>query len=140
MDTAWPKLADAALNPVLGPLTGELAKLVTRNQNANPSGSAYAGGWYGYLLKDLRSLLGKPVKGPYSTRYCGGGDRRLCGESLYGALDAAAAELAAAQGSDPAAWRSDATKERISFGLLPLTMRWANRPTFQQVVSFRSHR
>ncbi len=140
MDTAWPKLADAALNPVLGPLTGELAKLVTRNQNANPSGSAYAGGWYGYLFKDLRSLLGKPVKGPYSTRYCGGGDRRLCGESLYGALDAAAADLAAAQGPDPAAWRADATKERISFGLLPLTMRWANRPTFQQVVSFRSHR
>jgi hypothetical protein len=34
----------------------------------------------------------------------------------------------------------DATAERITFGLLPLTMRWANRPTFQQVISFRGRR
>ena len=85
-------------------------------------------------------LLGKPVQGAYSTRYCGDGNVTACSQSLWTALDAAASALAAAQGADPAAWRASAVVERISFGLLPLTMRWANRPTFQQVISFRSHR
>jgi hypothetical protein len=54
----------------------------------------------------------------------------------------AADELAAAQGPDPAAWRADATGERLVFkpGLLQDTMRWANRTSFQQVVEFAGHR
>jgi hypothetical protein len=36
---------------------------------------------------------------------------------------------------------SDATGERIRFGtFLPNTMRFTNRPTFQQVMSFAAHR
>jgi hypothetical protein len=140
MDAAWPKLADAVLRPVLGPLTDQLATLVTRNNQANSGGSAYAAGWYGYVWKDLRSLLGQKVDGAYSTQYCGAGDLAACRATLWAALDAAGNDLAAAQGSDPSAWRADATGERISFGLLPTTMRWANRPTFQQVVTFASHR
>ena len=140
MDAAWPKLADAVLSPVLGPMTGRLALLVPQNNPANPGGSAYASGWYGYVSKDLRTLLGQPVQGPYSTRYCGNGDLAACRAALWAALDAAGNDLQAAQGPDPAAWRADAMKERISFGLLPLTMRWANRPTFQQVITFTSHR
>ena len=51
-------------------------------------------------------------------------------------------ELEAKQGPDPSRWRADATAERIRFtsGVLPDTMRWTNRPTFQQVMSFSSHR
>ena len=53
-------------------------------------------------------------------------------------------ELEAAQGSDPAAWREDATAERIPFlpgGLLPYTLRYTNRPTgIQQVIEFSGHR
>ena len=56
------------------------------------------------------------------------------------ALDAAGRKLAAQQGPDPTAWRADATAERLSFGFLPLTARWTNRPTFQQVISFTGHR
>jgi acyl-homoserine lactone acylase PvdQ len=140
MDAAWPKLADAVLSRVLGPLKDQLATLVTRNNQANSGGSAYAAGWYGYVWKDLRSLLGQKVDGAYSTQYCGGGSLQACRASLWAALDAAGNDLAAAQGADTAAWRADATAERISFGLLPTTMRWANRPTFQQVVTFASHR
>jgi len=141
MDTAWPKLADAVLSPVLGPLVAQLAAIMPESQDpAGANGSSYASGWYGYVDKDLSTLLGEPVKGPYSTRYCGNGDLTVCSKSLWSALDAAAQELSAAQGPDPTLWRADATKERIGFGLLPLTMRWANRPTFQQVISFRSPR
>jgi hypothetical protein len=86
-------------------------------------------------------MLGERVVGPYRTRFCGAGDRAACRASLWAALDAAGAELAAAQRPDPASWRADATRERIRFaGFLPQTMRWANRPTFQQVMSFRGHR
>ena len=49
-------------------------------------------------------------------------------------------KLAAQQGTDPTRWREDATGERITFGFLPLTARWTNRPTFQQVVTFDGHR
>jgi hypothetical protein len=37
-------------------------------------------------------------------------------------------------------WRVDGTRERITFGFLPLTARWTNRPTFQQVITFAGHR
>ena len=48
----------------------------------------------------------------------------------------------AAQGADPAAWRADATKERIVFapGILTRTMRGSNKPTFQQAITFATHR
>jgi len=65
-----------------------------------------------------------------------------CQASIWAAIDAAGSSLAATQGPDPAQWHSSATAERIHFsgGLLPATMRWTNRPTFQQVISFASHR
>ena len=86
-------------------------------------------------------MLGDKVASPYSTKFCGLGVVATCAASVWQSLDAAGAELAAAQGADPSAWRADATKERIRFaGFIPDTMRWTNRPTFQQVVVFRSHR
>jgi acyl-homoserine lactone acylase PvdQ len=142
MDAAWPRIADAVLSPVLGPLVGRLAELHGRSDDAGPGGSAYLSGWYGYVDKDLRSLLGRPVKGPFSRRYCGAGVLATCRESLWAAIDAAAAELEAKQGPAPSSWRADATAERIRFtsGVLPDTMRWTNRPTFQQLMTFSSHR
>ncbi len=142
MDQAWPKVADAVMEPVLGPQLGQLASLMGRDNRPSPTGSAYQSGWYGYVDKDLRTLLSRPVAGRFATRFCGKGDLAECRESLWTALDTAGAELAAAQGPDPAQWRSSATAERLSFapGLLPNTMRWTNRPTFQQAISFDSHR
>ena len=142
LDAAWPRLADAVMSPVLGPLVDRLAALHARSADAGPGGSAYISGWYGYVDKDLRTLLGREVRGPYSRRYCGAGVLATCREALWKALDAAAAELETKQGPAPSSWRADATAERIRFtsGVLPDTMRWTNRPTFQQLMSFRSHR
>jgi acyl-homoserine lactone acylase PvdQ len=142
MDAAWPRLADAVMAPVLGPLVARLAALQGRSDDAGPGGSSYISGWYGYVEKDLRSLLERDVRGPFSRRYCGAGVLATCRDALWGALDAAAAELEATQGPAPSSWRSDATGERIRFtsGVLPDTMRWSNRPTFQQLMSFASHR
>ena len=142
LDAAWAPLATAVLSPVLGDLTGQLAKIEAPDNKANNGGSSYGSGWYGYVEKDLRSLLGMPVADPFSRRYCGNGDLAACRDSLWAVLQKAAQDLAAAQGADPAAWRADATGERITFkpGLLTQTMRWANRPTFQQVGQYSGHR
>ena len=78
-----------------------------------------------YVQKDLRSLLGRAVSGPYQTRFCGGGDVAKCARFALGGARHRTAPLAAAQGADPSAWRADATAERINFtpGILTRTMR-----------------
>jgi acyl-homoserine lactone acylase PvdQ len=143
LDQSWPALAQAVLSPVLGGLApgGTLDRLETLDQSpvsTNGEGSAYDDGWYGYVSKDLRSLLGEPVQGAYSRRYCGNGDLAACRASLWAAIQTSADALAGNQGTDPNAWRSDASGERIRFapGVLPNTMRLANRPTFHQLMEF----
>jgi acyl-homoserine lactone acylase PvdQ len=142
MDTAWSRLADAALTPVLGQsLADQLNDTLHRRFDLPPGGMF--GGWHMYMSKDLRTLMGDPVKGKFANRYCGSGDLTACRAALWAALEAAGAELQAAQGADPNAWRADATRERISFapGLLPYTMRYTNRPSgIQQVIEFAGHR
>ena len=131
MDAAWPRIADALMRPSLGPLTDRLKSLIDVDDPANPGGSSYYGGWYSYVYRDL--LAATPT-------FCGGSDRELCRASLWAALDAAGSQLAKEQGPDLSRWRADATGERLRFGFLPLTARWTNRPTFQQVITFNSHR
>jgi acyl-homoserine lactone acylase PvdQ len=142
LDAAWPGLSDAVFAPVLGPLVPRLAALMGRSDDAGPGGSSYISGWYGYIDKDLRTLLDRPVREPFSRRYCGAGVLATCRESLWAAIDAAAASLESTQGPAPSTWRADATAERIRFtsGVLSDTMRWTNRPTFQQVMTFSGHR
>jgi acyl-homoserine lactone acylase PvdQ len=148
LDASWSALSEAVLRPVLGDLAapgGLLGQLQGRDQSPRTSnGSAYGGGWYGYVGKDLRSLLGGRVKGAYSRRYCGGGRLAACRASLWSAIQQSTAALASSQGDSPSAWRSDATQERIEFspGLLGAanTMRWTNRPTLHLLMEFNGHR
>jgi hypothetical protein len=139
LDIAWGPLTDAVLLPVLGDLVVDLERLLSRDDRPSAGGSAYLDGWYSYVDKDLRALLGQPVRGAFRTRFCGSGSLTTCAASLWQAIDAAAAALVDGAGPDPAAWRADALGERIRFspGILQESMRWTNRPTFQQVVSFR---
>jgi acyl-homoserine lactone acylase PvdQ len=141
MDAAWPRIADGLMMSKLGPQLDELDSLFSRfNQ---PPGGQYSG-WYQYFDRDIRKLLGLPVAKPFNQSYCGGGDLGRCRRVMWNALQATARDLTAEQGtSDPAAWRADATAERISFapGILPTTMRYTNRPSgIQQVISFSGHR
>jgi len=142
LDTAWSRLADATLTPVLGQsLADQLNDSLHRRYDLPPGGQF--GGWHMYMSKDLRTLLGKPVKGKFANRYCGNGDLAACRAALWAAMEAAGGELEAAQGADPNAWRADATRERITFlpRLLPYTMRYTNRPSgIQQVIEFSGHR
>jgi len=143
MDKAWPKFADAVMAPVMGSELDDLASIMGRDNRANNQGSAYQTGWYGYVEKDLRRLAGRPVTDPYQTQFCGQGVLSVCRTALWAALEQAGAELEAEQSNaDPSTWRANATAERIVFfpGILPATMRWTNRPTFQQAITYDAHR
>jgi len=142
LESAWRRIGDAVLGPELGPLVPRLRQLNADHDEPGANGNGFGGGWYGYVDKDLRALLGRTVNGPFRTRFCGAGDPVACRTALWAALEATAAELQAAQGADSARWRADATAERVRFagGLLPRSMRFANRPTFQQVMTFTGHR
>ncbi|MDQ2940373.1 MAG: hypothetical protein M3R23_07580, partial [Actinomycetota bacterium] len=141
MDVAWPKIADVFMGPKLGPQLDELASLFSRF-DLPPGGQN--SGWYQYFDRDVRSLLEMPVAQPLANHYCGNGNLATCQQDVWQAIAQAGAELTTAQGtSNPSLWRSDAIRERISFlpGLLPLTMRYTNRPSgIQQVISFDAHR
>ena len=121
MDTAWPGIADAVMRPRVGALTDRLKALIATDDPASSQGSSYYGAWYSYVVRQLRTpgLDDRPI---------------------WAALDAVGRRLSAEQGSDPVLWRADAAKERLTFGFLPLTARWTNRPTFQQVITFTGHR
>jgi acyl-homoserine lactone acylase PvdQ len=143
LDAAWWRLANAVLAPVLDQeLLAELATLVQNDRPLGANGSGGYRGWWSYVHKDLRALLGRRVPGAFETRFCGAGDVTACAASLWAALDEAAAELENLQGTDSTTWRADATAERIRFepGILPRTMRGSNKPTFQQVITFATHR
>jgi hypothetical protein len=153
LDTAWPLLTDGWASSVLdAPLRNELDTIQPRYDEpysgpVQPDGREQTKGWYIYMDKDLRTILGERVRGKFGVGYCGGGSLRRCRKLLWHALDQAGRRLAAAQGPNPARWRESAVRERISFapGLLtepgattPFTIRYTNRPSgIQQVLSFR---
>lgn len=130
------------MRPVLGPLADQLHDSALMRRFDSPPGGQ-SNGWHQYLGKDLRRLFGRRARGPLRNRYCGQGNLTTCATDLWAAIDAAGAQLALQQGDDPAAWRADANRERITFtpGLLPTTIRYTNRPTgIQTVISFDGHR
>ncbi len=140
MDGSWNNIANAFLAPRLGPQLDELNTLFSRF-DLPPSGQ-YSG-WYQYFDRDINRLLGNKVKDPFKVKYCGAGKLKACQDSIWNAIDASGAQIAAQQGTDePAAWRSDATREQIEFSPINLrTMRYTNRPSgIQQVIDFKGHR
>ena len=77
MDAWWEPLMRGIYEPVLGQGPAERVRaLLPFHDPPGPGGSAFFGGWYGYVEKDLRTLLGKRVRGSYSRRYCGRGSLR----------------------------------------------------------------
>jgi acyl-homoserine lactone acylase PvdQ len=139
-DALYPLLADAVLAPALGLQNDELSKLVGR---VNAPSTGFQDGRIWILDKDLKALVGEPLEAPYRTKFCGSGDKAACQATIWQAFQQAGDAIAAAQGSDVAAWFMDAGAERIKFapGLLPTTIRYTNRPSgIQQVISFTGHR
>jgi acyl-homoserine lactone acylase PvdQ len=147
LDAAWTGIGEAVISPVLGELVGELKSLIGPNNGENSQGSSYGSGWYGYVDKGLRQVLGQPVAQPLSRGYCGNGELEACRNSLWSAFQTAVEALEKEQGSTIKAWRAALTRITFSPGLLreshepfgPFTMSWTNRSTFQQIIEFTGH-
>ncbi|KPC78751.1 penicillin acylase family protein [Streptomyces sp. NRRL S-4] len=155
MDAWWPKLIEAEFRPGLGDglytaLTANLATDESPAASHGPSGahsgSAFQYGWWGFADKDLRQVLGQPVKGPLAKTYCGNGDLSTCRSALLTTLKEAAAVPATTvyPGDDSCKageqWCTDAIVHRPLGGISQKSIHWQNRPTYQQVVEFPSHR
>ncbi|MGH3506720.1 MAG: hypothetical protein ACRDO2_05905 [Nocardioidaceae bacterium] len=104
-------------------------------------GSAWHGvAWYGYVNKDLRTLLGRHVRSPYQVSYCGKGDRAVCRSTLRASLSAAVQRVLAAQGKQSVRNLTYDTSiddiQAVTAGTVGTRrIDWQNRPTFQQVGS-----
>ena len=139
IDQAWQSIAGDGLCWRMG--TRLCEELAQRNGGSDafdaPPGGQYAG-WHQYMWKDLRNLLGEKVNGAYKIKYCGKGSLAKCSADIWDSISEAAAALAAAQGTDPAAWRKDEAPETINFSPVPLiTMNYTNRPSgIHQLMDF----
>jgi acyl-homoserine lactone acylase PvdQ len=137
----------------------------TPNSGGAHLGSAYDGGWEGYLQKTLQQLRGLHPVAPFSSvikdKWCGGGPA-----DCHRAIDAVLLHVyRTLKGQNDTAkvakWRLDSEliADRASTGNPDETMPmydairfrplgvvgqplidWQNRPTFQQVVQFPAHR
>jgi hypothetical protein len=155
MDAWWPLLIEAEFKPGLGDdlyraLTGNLAidesPAASHGATGAHSGSAFQYGWWAFADKDLRQVLGQPVPGPLAKTYCGGGALAACRDALLATLKQATAkpatEVYPADDSCKAGEQlcSDAIIHRALGGITHPAISWQNRPTYQQVVEFPSHR
>jgi hypothetical protein len=149
MDAWWPLWLRAEFRPALG---GRAFKAIENaveldndpNNHGDHLGSAYQTGWYGYVRKDLRTILGRKVRGKYARRYCGGGRMRRCRQALRRSLRAAVEvsrghmyggdEVCAKEKKAGDQWCWDAIRQRPVGGATQPLIEWVNRPTYQQIV------
>ncbi|MEV4492103.1 penicillin acylase family protein [Micromonospora coxensis] len=116
------------------------------NEAQAHKGSAFQYGWWGYVDKDLRAVLGDPVRGGPGRTFCGGGDLAGCRQILLDTLRAAAGTPAGTTYPGDAScaagdqWCADAIVQSPLGGIRHATIAWQNRPTYQQVVSFPARR
>jgi hypothetical protein len=125
-DALFEPLARAAMAPVFGDAIDALDGI--RNLSGNDGASL--------LDKDLRTLLGQDVAGPFNLAYCGAGVLEDCRDALWMVVDTVATELAGEYGPDPQTWLKEGSRSGFAPGLIPNTFRNTNRPTFQQVLEF----
>ena len=130
LDRLWRPVAQAVMRPVYGDLIDDLDSVRGLSGAAGPS----------YVDKDLRTLLGDPVKGRFNLSYCGNGSLDACRASLWAAVEQVAGQLAAQQGPEPSNWTATAARTGFDPGLIPDTIRATNRPTFQQVLELAGDR
>ncbi|OLR93398.1 penicillin acylase [Actinokineospora bangkokensis] len=150
LDAWWPLLVRAQFQPGLGDTA---FTELTRAQKVDEApwqvshrGSAFQSGWWGFVHKDLRSVLGDAVQAPLGKRFCGDGDLGRCKQVVLDTLKQAAAvpatQVYPGDGSCAAGdqWCADAIIHNALGGVTQDPIAWQNRPTFQQVVEFPAHR
>ncbi|MFF5216439.1 penicillin acylase family protein [Micromonospora sp. NPDC000442] len=126
---------------------GDVSNLPSSANSAQThKGSAFQYGWWGWVDKDLRAVLGDPVAGGPGRTFCGDGDLAACRQILLDTLRTAATTPATQTypGDSTCAagdqWCADAIVQSPLGGIKHATIAWQNRPTYQQVISFPARR
>ncbi|MFD7709035.1 penicillin acylase family protein [Streptomyces sp. NPDC059785] len=155
LDAWWPLLVKAEFEPGLGSglysaftanLPVDEAPSAGHGPTGAHAGSSFQYGWWSYVDKDIRAVLGEQVQGPLAHKYCGGGTLTACRDILISTLKEAAGKTAAQvyPGDDQCSagdqWCADSIVQRTLGGIKHGAISWQNRPTYQQVVEFTSHR
>lgn len=104
LDAWWPLLVKAEFQPGLGNdlyaafgnnLPIDEAPSAGHGPTGSHAGSSFQYGWWSYVDKDIRAVLGESVQGGLSQKYCGGGSLSACRDALVGSLKEAAGKTAA---------------------------------------------
>ncbi|MEU6552455.1 penicillin acylase family protein [Streptomyces sp. NPDC046915] len=155
LDAWWPLLVKGEFEPGLGSdlytaftdnLPVDEAPSAGHGPTGSHAGSSFQYGWWSYVDKDIRAVLGESVQGGLSQKYCGGGSLSSCRDILISTLKTAAGMTAAQvyPGDDQCSagdqWCADSIAQRALGGIKHGRISWQNRPTFQQVVEYTSHR
>ncbi|WP_369388286.1 penicillin acylase family protein [Streptomyces sp. CG1] len=155
LDAWWPLLVKAEFEPGLGSdlytaLTSNLsideAPSAGHGPTGSHAGSSFQFGWWSYVDKDIRAVLGENVQSGLAEKYCGGGDLGSCRDLLISTLKTAAGTSAStvypgdSLCSAGDQWCADSIVQRTLGGIKHYNISWQNRPTFQQVVEYTSHR
>lgn len=135
-DVYFEKLTAAMFDPALARV--DVPNVLEDHPNQG-LGSAFNAGYYAYVHKDLRQVLGEEVEDSWHKTYCGEGNPDDCRDALWKALEQAAKDLTERYGSAYVDnWIYDASEDAIiqePLGAVEApNMPWMNRPTFQQVV------
>jgi hypothetical protein len=143
--TGSQSLAKDVLRGTLGDLVDALPQALDDHPRQGIGSSWNGVAWYGYVSKDLRQVLGQTVLGRYSRTYCGSGVLATCRADVIASLHAAgSAALAKQSKTDLATLTYDKKLDFIrsaTAGVVGVRgIDWQNRPTFQQIVNFITHR
>lgn len=141
MNEFYPRLVSELLGKTLG--TDILGMLGSADNAPSLEGSAYNNGLYGPVTEELQRADGELSRPSGLPAYCGDGGATSCADAVAKVLADAVAAARSAQTPItqpfPSFWLSSQLTERIRFLPIitnPLSMRWQNRPTFQQVSAF----
>jgi acyl-homoserine lactone acylase PvdQ len=153
MDAWWPRLVRAMFAPRMGKRLLDRLEATYEVDNAPNNhgahlGSAYQEGFYGYVAKDLRRVLGVRQRAPYAVGFCGKGRRAACRRALQRSLREAIAvpasklysgdEQCKKAGRDGDQMCFDSVSFRALGGVTQPLIPWINRPTYQQVVEVQA--
>ena len=153
-DAWWPRLLEAQFKPVMGPALFDAMRKHPAfdnepNNHGDHLGSAYQDGWYGFVSKDLRTILRRKVRGRYARVFCGNGNlarcRRVLAESLRAAIQVDRSSMytdsACTAANKPGdQWCYDSIRFRPLGGITQPLIAWQNRPTYQQAIEIQGHR
>ena len=133
MDAWWDNMIDTVLPQITA--VEDLGLLGGRHNPPGGGGSAFQGGYYGYVLRVLDMALGQS-EAPYQQLKCANtGVLADCRAALVASLQQTITELGTDMGTwDPSLEVDDAI-DHTALGLAdPPNIHWQNRPTWQQVI------